>query len=277
MKGTAKVNYLNREGLVHHNTPVADWSFVYEQSTVRDPKWNIGDRVVTPDGKVFRYCKSGGACWTGRGAAFYNAIPATGIDYSLLVNAQAIGDKEVTMTNQGTCAITQDELRGGHIIIKTAAGSDDSALQQRGIIGNSADASVGHNGTVTIYLDAPLTGALTAASYAFCMPSPYNNIINAETIGNSAGAYSIAGIPAVYVSAASVYFWVQTWGLTWIAPQGNLGASDNKRQMVFRWDGSVGPHDDSDANEEYQQHAGFVVDNNLAGNGATLMMLQVSI
>ena len=258
-----------------YGTQVPNLSFLYTVSATRNPEYNIGDRVVTPDGRVFRYCYSGGACWTGRGAAFYNAIPATGIDYAAnIASAAAIGDTEVEVTNGSTVVQTEDGLRGGWILFKTASGSDDSALQQRYIVGNDA---MGLAATGTIYLDAPLTGALTTSSYSFCMPCPYNNIINAQTIGNSAGAYSIAGLPATYVSGSGYYFWLQTWGLCWIAPQSDLGAADNKRQMVFRWDGSVGPHDDSDSHEEYQQHAGFVVDNNLAANGATLMMLQVSI
>jgi len=258
-----------------YGTQVPSLAFLYEVSSTRNPEYNIGDRVVDGDGRVFRYCYSGGACWTGRGAAFYNAIPATGIDYANnIASAAAIGDTQVEVTNGATVAQTEDGLRGGWILFKTASGSDDSALQQRRIVGNDA---MDTSATGTIYLDAPLTGALTTGSYSFCMPNPYGNIINAQTIGNSAGAYSMAGIPVTYVSAASKYFWIQTWGLVWIAPQGDLGAADNKRQMVFRWDGSVGPHDYSDANEGYQQHAGFVVDNNLAGNGATLMMLQVSI
>jgi hypothetical protein len=274
MSQTPRCDYLGMAGIVQSATAGA-WDFIYKTSAVRDAKYNIGDRVVLPDGRVYRYCYSGGACWTGRGAAFYNAIPATGIDYANnIAIAAAIGDTKVKVTNGSTVVQTKDGLSGGWILFKTASGSTDAALQQRHIVGNDA---MGLAADGWIYLDGPLSGALTTSSYSFCMPSPYNNIINAETIGNSAGAYGIAGIPATYVSASDYYFWTQTWGLCWIAPQGDLGAADNKRQMVFRWDGSVGPHDDSDAHEEYAQHAGFVVDNNLAGNGATLMMLQVSV
>lgn len=262
----------NIPGLVGHSE-TTDWDFLYQVTVEKDPNFEIGD-VVHANGSAYTYCKSGGACWTGRGAAFYNAIPATGIDYAAnIAIAAAVGDNKVKITNGSTVAQTKDGLRGGWILFKTASDSNDSALQQRRIVGNDA---MGLAADGWIYLDGPLTGALTTSSYSFCMPSPYNNIINAETIGNSAGAYSIAGIPTTYVSAANRYFWVQTWGLVWIAPQSDLGASNNKRQMVFRWDGSVGPHDDADTHEEYQQHAGFVVDNNLAGNGATLMMLQIS-
>lgn len=270
-KGKARVNYLGREGLVQHETQ-PDYGFIYVASLTKDPKWDIGDRVVLPDGRVFRYAKSGGACWVGRGVTFENAIPATGIDYSLLAANAAVGAKSVVMTNQGTCAIAEDELKGGTIVLKLLTGSNDSALQQRGIIGNTADASVGHNGEVTIYLDAPLTAALTTASYAFCMPSPYNNL----KYDASSQSKSYAGIPAVYVSAANTYFWVQTWGLLWIAPQDEVGKSTKQRDIVFKEDGSVQHKGTTDAAYLNGQRAGFVVDNNNANNGSTQIMLCIS-
>lgn len=267
-RGKAQTNYLHREGLVgHSNAP--DWGFIYKTSTVRDPKWNIGDRVVLPDGRVFRYAKSGGACWTGRGVTFENAIPATGIDYSLLADSAAIDDTSVVMTNQGVVAIAEDELRGGTIVMKLLTGSDDSALQQRGVTGNSAG---GVSDEITIYLDGPLTAALSTASYAFCMPSPYNNL----KYDASSQSKSYAGIPAVYVSATAMYFWVQTWGLIWIAPQNEVGKSTKQRDIVFKEDGSVQHKGTTDATYLNGQRAGFVVDNSNANNGSTQIMLTIS-
>lgn len=266
-KGKARVNYLGGAGLVQSET-APGWDFLYRVSTVRDPKWNIGDRVVTPDGRVFRYCKSSGECYTGQGACFQDAIPAVGIDYVLLTEGAAVGATSVKTT--ATIDHTEDDLRGGHALLKATNTSTNAALQMRLIVGNTA-ASAGDE--ITVYLDAGLTAALTALSYIVAMPCPYGNVKL-----DSALATSVACLPAAYVSATGYYFWGQTWGLCWIAPQIDLGQNDSKRQLVFRHDGSVGPHDDSDTTyEEYAQHAGFVVDNNALANGPTKMMLQISV
>jgi hypothetical protein len=269
-QGKSIVANLGREGLVQ-NANVSDWSFLYIASTVKDPRFNVGDKVRTPDGRTFRYAKSGAACWTGRGNVFYNAIPATGIDYSLLYSAAAVGATSVQMTNQGTVAQTEDGLRGGFILLKPVTGSTDQVLQMRGIIGNTAG---GISDVITIYLDAPVSAALTTASYAFCMPSPWSDIRYLE----NATAYncSHAGVAAVNVTAASMYFWIQTWGLCWIAPQPECGATDYGREVVFRYDGSIQLRDYSSAQGgAYGQVAGFIVDNNTAANGATIIFLQI--
>ena len=197
-----------------------------------------------------------------------NAIPATGIDYSLLAESAALGATQVVMTNQGTVAQTEDGLRGGLIVLKPATGSTNGEVQMRGIIGNTAG---GVSDEITIYLDAGLTEALTTASYAFCMPNPYNNIALSST-----DYTSVAGLAAVEVAAADVYFWLQTWGLCWVAPQGECGQTAFGRGLVFRHDGTIQHVDYSSAiGGAYGQNAGFIVDNNWLNNGSTLIMLQI--
>jgi len=271
-KGKSRVNYMGKEGIVQSDTG-PDWGFIYRASTVRDPGWNVGDRVVTPDGRVFYYAKSGDACSTGRGNIFYNAIPATGIDYSLLAAASAISTSQVTMTNQGTVAQTEDGLRNGTIVLKPASGSTDHELQQRRIIGNTAG---GVSDEITIYLDAPLTEALTTASYAFAMPSPWLDVRYSEA--SVAYNCSHCGVSAVEVTAADVYHWEQTWGPIWLAPQGECGTTDHGREVVWRYDGSIQLRDYSSAiGGAYGQVAGYILDNNAAANGSTCIMLTCSI
>lgn len=246
------------------------WDYIYTVSTVLSEKFNIGDRVQLPDGRVFHYAKSGGACWTGRGNLFYNGVPATGIDYKVLTKAAAVGDRAVK-----TLAIlthTKDDLRGGHALLKVTNTAPDSALQMRLIVGNTA-AAIGAE--MTIYLDAPLNVALTALSYIVAMPSPYSDIRFPESSGHGANQ-SYAGIAAVYVDVADKYFWIQTWGECWIAPQGEVGISAKQRDVVFKEDGSVMHKGTTDATWLNGQRAGFILDNNTGLNGMTKMMLQIS-
>ena len=256
-----------------YGTQVPNISFIYETSTTQNPEYAIGDRVCLPDGRVFRYCKSAGPCDTYLANAFYNAIPATGIDYSLLAAASAVGSTEVTMTNQGTVAQTLNGLRGGCINF----GVDNNLVQQRGITGNTAG---GVSDEITIYLDAPLVTALTVADYAYCMPSPYSSVVQGNDAydldSGTQGRISFVGYAAAGVTAANVYHWEQTWGLM---PGASLygaevGKTQYHRDVYFRYDGNL-LHRTAGAGDLYQR-AGFIVDNNALSNGATMIMLQVS-
>lgn len=265
---------------VDHNIRLSSggaYDFIYNVSKTKDPRWNIGDNIDLPDGRGFVYCKSGAACWTGRGNIIYNAIPATGIDYAKNVaEAAAVGDMSVLITNGNVIVQTEDGLAGGFILLKTATGSDDSALQQRKIIGNSA---CNTQANTRIYLDAPLTGALTTDSFSFCMPSPFSDVRYSDSVGVQC---SHIGPAATYVPGSGYYFWCQYKGRCWLAPQSDVGATAHGREVVWRYDGSIGTHMITTESGgvtyiEYQQHAGYIVDNNNASNGATEICLKGSI
>jgi hypothetical protein len=270
MKGKNKVNFMGREGLVSLGE-APDYGFLYETSLVKDPKWNIGDVVELPNGKGFVYCKSSGACYTGQGNSLFNAIPATGIDYAANVATAAIGDMSVVVTNGATVAQTEDGLKGGTIILNHSGTEDNSDLQMRTIIGNTAGAI---NIAITVYLDAPLTGALvTGTSCAFCMPSPYSSVKAGDLPGCSK-----VGIAATYVSVANTYHWEQFKGRCWLPPSTNSlgipGKVAHARGLVWRSDGSVQiPGDAVGVNGLSQQVAGYILDNNAALNGSTEVML----
>lgn len=269
-KGKAKATLLGIQGVVGHRE-APDWSFLYETSLIKSPHWNVGDKVVLPGGRTFYYCKSGDVCDTYKANIFYNAIPATGIDYSLLAADAAVGAKSIVMTNQGTVAQTEDGLRGGMINITEG---DDGTNQQRGIIGNSAG---GVSDEITIYLDAALTAAVTTSWYAYCMPSPFSDVRYADAVGGGAYGYQgFVGYAAVAVTAADTYHWEQTWGQLSCSLYGSaLGVTRYFREVVFRRDGNLQPRGASGATGLEAQTAGFILDNNAAANGATVIMLQI--
>lgn len=252
-------------GLVEGHVAGPSWDFIYQTSTVKHPNYNIGDRVQLPDGRVFRYAKSGAICQAGRGNIFYNKIGTVGIDYAVLTAAAAIGDTEIKMT--AVVAQTEDVLRGGIMALKLTNAADDATLQTRRIVGNSA---AGAGSECTIYLDAGLTAALTTLSYAFCMPNPYSDIryTDNESLSDSC---SMAGMAAAYVDAANKYFWIQTWGLCVFNHQNECGRTAHGRGLVWRYDGSV-QHRDSGTSAiggVFQQEAGFIMDNTGGDTGAT--------
>ncbi len=230
-------------------------------------RYRYGQRYVHWDGKVVKYSKSSGACYTGRGNIFVNDIASSvaGIDYSLLVSAAVVGDTKVRMTNGNTVKV-KDELAGGWLLMKPTETVTDAQLMMRGVLGNDA---MGAAATGFVYFDEGIETALTAANYAFCMPSPYNNIKYLST----SGTYSFAGLAAIYISASGYNFWTQTWGPCWIGPQSRCGTTSYYREVYWRHDGTIDIHTQL-ASSVTDQRAGFIMDANPAANGSTLIMLQ---
>lgn len=277
-RGTGRQQLLGSAGYpgTQEHTP---YDFIYDVTTTINALYHVGDRVLLPNGKVFYYSYSGGRCYTGRGNKFWNTISSSedGNDYSLLYEAAAAGSNSIVMTNQSSSAITADQFRNGQIVLKPTETYDDAELMFRGVVGNSsADASGGTDPYVTIYLDAETTVALTTSNYAFVMESPWWDIrYDSGTDGTS-----FAGLAAAYVSAASRYFWTQTWGMCWIAPQssmgGTVGTYGKYRTCWWRHDGSIDYYSNIGTNVT-DQIAGFIIDNNSDSNGATLINLTVTI
>lgn len=237
-----------------------------------------GRRLLTWDGKVYKYCLSSGACRTFRGAKHMDVIGTVGIDWVILTVTNAIGDREMTVT--AAVAQATNSLAGGTMIISDEAypTPTDGQLQMRTIVRNTA---CGAGGATVITLDYPLNQLTTAATYIWCMPSMYRNVAFSVTAGSS-----VAGIPAAYVSATGYNFWTQTWGPCACALQatgsGPGGGHNHDRQLVWRHDGTMDYRNNASANggvsyEEHQQMAGYGMDNNTSNNGVSIVMLQVSI
>jgi hypothetical protein len=275
-RGKSRTEFFGGIGLVTSQTAVS-WEDVYRVSTVKDPKWNIGDLGVMPDGRKFRYCLSTGQCDTFIGNIFVNSIGTgagdVGIDWSTLAASSAVGDMSVSMTAPSTRAIAEDALRGGLISLNIGSGTNNDTQQMRLITGNSAAAA---SGTCVIYLDAPLVTALTAGTaYGYCMPSPYSAVQGAQ-IGTYNGWVSFVGYAAAPVSTSGLYHWEQTAGQISASLYGSaVGKTQYMRDVVFRYDGNLIHRGATGATGLEAQRAGYIMDNNNAANGATVIMLQL--
>ena len=269
-KGKWKSVLLGIQSLVGHRT-APDWSFIYEASLIKSPKWDIGDRVVLPDGREFRYAKSSAACISGQGCEF----TATGAFGKYPIATVAKGGKQVTLADLGSSTvlthaaiIAKDEFRGGYVIFHdVAAGNADA--QFRGIVGNDVSAI---NAVVTIYLDGPLHKAILTNTFTEVFENPYA----ALRTGTSA-ALAKAGVPAVEVAATLTYFWVQKAGPVFVAPQTSDVGAHGGMGCYWRHDGSVEaieialgittvPAADS------TQYAGHTLEGSQAGNGPLFML-----
>ena len=245
--------HVDRYGLRGHGGP----QDIYETSAIQ--RYAIGTRVTSPDGRVFRYAKSGAACYTGQGCAFYQ-------DVAIAANcafAVAATGKEISFATQ---TFAKNELAGGYITIYggTPANAD---CPHRLIISNNACSAA----TLTLVLDGAVGRIVTAATFCEVYYNPYADL----RLGTKT-TESFAGVAATYVNAANLYFWVQTWGPCWIAPQVASFNSGEYRDAYFRHDGSIQAYsaDQSDPYALNKQRAGFIMQTGLTAG--PLLMLQVS-
>ncbi len=269
-KSVARVNYLGGAGLVQ-SISQAPWDFLYQTSTVKDSKWNMGDRVVLPDGRVFRYGKAITAIADkNHGLKFWSKLADNGVDYVVPDQGQDVGDATVHITAAG---ITLDELRGGYIIIHTHTAHND---QFRGILGNSETDA---DGDITIYVDAPWTVAIETAFGVEVHANPYSSLQVTSTDNGIAGDHysSVGGMPNVLTAAANQHLWLQTWGPCWVNPKpAPVAGQEGRRGAWFDYEGSIVPAN-ADVVATSLQYAGFFMDREVVGGtGSPLFMLQIA-
>lgn len=242
------------------------WNFLYEHSTTKQDRFDIGDRFMLPDARVFRYGLEHAS--TGIGAQLIEAgrcckftgTMSDGVSASTN-RAQVIGDSELRFASQ-TFAL--DELRGGYVVVYSAG----NTYQQFGIVGNT----VCSNANVIVYLDRKITVAVTSTQFCEILPNPYRRL------GRDADGYGgFAGVP-MSQPAATEYFWIQTWGILWCNPgaSGGMGGASGERQVVIWPDGTLRTGTQAGSTHNLQ-HAGFIVNFDSLGNdGPPFIMLQIS-
>jgi hypothetical protein len=290
-KGIGNVNYI-RQGSQVTVGDQPNWNFLYQASTVIDPRFVVGDRQVTPDGRVFRYSKAGGTIRSEFGVcvpdlSITNAVaPAQSTIYGPVINAYGVAGSVtagaanvpiVTITVGATDGLASDgvvaadAMRGGYIVV---ANGTNQHPQFRGIIGNSAVAAGG--GSMDVYMDAQLTAAVTVGSTRIeAYFSPYANVqtMNGNTY---AGYVTCIGASALDNVTVGQYFWVQTWGPVWLTSNGITGEAANGRDIYVNSDGSL--RGQTGTTYAGYQRVGTGLDRSTSGtsNGPNLM-LQIAI
>ncbi len=275
-KGRAITDQVAHPSQVSYET-AGQWDFLYETSTVKSAKYDVGDRVQLPDGRVFRYgLATNIVTHMMQGLKFYGRVE-DGIAYKAPTQTQAIGDREVTVDAGDSGDYTEDQLKGGYVIFHTHGEYTDFS---RGIIGNSASDG---DGNVTLYLDAALHVAVAVAFGVETCPNPYSILRQATSAagtGSAADSYtSVAGFALTLTAAANQYLWIQTWGPIWINPQGAVGytPATNRRTVFFTNEGSIIASSAAVVTTSLQQIAGFLITRETAGGtGPPLVMLQIS-
>lgn len=219
----------------------------------------LGRRLITYDGSVFRYSKAGAAI-TSTQLAVHTEETGAGVSYETIAAAASIGDTVLSITE---ASITKDDYAGGYVVIFETGSSGGFV---RRILSNTASDD---NDGVKLTLDQPLHVALTTADAYELYPNPYDSMSQA----NASGAIPFAGMPPVTVSD-TYYFWTQTWGPVFIAPQSGVGAA-YVMTGYFRHDGSIDVRSNI-GTYVLDQIAGHIIIGSASGDGP-LFMLTVSI
>lgn len=257
-----------RKGI--YETQVPNMNFLYQTpTTTKADEWDIGDKVVLPDGREFRYAKSLGnsALFAAHGCVFtYTGYTA----YTSFAVAASQGDTEITIPAATHAALTVDELRGGYVIIFDGATDLDTCT--RGIVGNAAADA---NALFKVQLDGQIHNPIVAGTEAV---EVYQNHWAGMDVASSNESPK-AGVPTTTVSAAANYFWVQTKGICWVAPQSGVGGTEGQIGVYWRHDGSLDKADTALAttvpSTSSSQYAGYTIQGSQSGNGPLLMMSDV--
>lgn len=162
---------------------------------------DLGQKVVTPDGRVYRYCQNGGTAL----AAGKLVVAGTGFESvdnhaDLATNTAAAGDKTVTVT-LGATAVTANEYAEGQLVI-----NDDTGEGIAYTIGSHLAASA--SGDVVINLLEPIKTAFGANTTATLVKNKYRDVVIAT--GGTQTDVPV-GVPNIAVTA-DYYFWAQTGG-----------------------------------------------------------------
>jgi len=218
-------------------------------------RFAYGQRLITVDGRVFKYAKAASALYSyhgcGSAASAVMTWEAIGAD-------AAAGDTSVVITEG---SLTKDELVGGYIMLHIATDN----VQWRMITGNETSGAT----TTVVYLDAPLNAAITTAT---CNVEVFRNPYRYAT--HTADEYtSVIGVPACY--AASTYsLWIQTWGPAYISPGEAIDSpSAGARNLVFGGNYCLFKN----ATKTSGQNAGFYLNQGSSGIAGPAIMLQISI
>lgn len=252
---------------------IPSWDFLYDVSAVRNPKFRISDRVVTPDGRAFRYgLATEDLANSGRGIFNANVIPGiastNGYEGSFQV-AAAVGDFKVRIGD--TTTRVKDAYRGGILVIQYGA-----RIVCYGILGSSTVVSSTY---VELTLDASLRTAVTASTNMSAFPSIYSNLVQAAPAGIGVDGFQTCVGILTQPAEDGDYIWIQTWGLHWVTAttwgSTGPGCAANLRDVYVHSDGTIMPAIDSSA--VAKQRIGTIAymgDGTAYGDG--VIMLQIN-
>lgn len=183
-----------------------------QHSTYTTQRYDIGTKLVLPDGRTYRFCeKSGTAATIGR--VQQAEVPQANMD-DLVVVTGAVNTRTVTYTNQTPTAIAANVLAFGYLMTELTPGEAFVYVieSHAAIPASTADS------TITL---APMTNgiivAMTTATRLVITKSLYRDVI----IHPSPPTAVCVGV-ANRAIAADNFGWLQTGGMASVLTDGTL-------------------------------------------------------
>ena len=169
----------------------------------------LGQEGNDENGRKFRYVKAAGTVIAG-GIVCAAANVANHVG-ARATNSAAIGDEKIEVT-VGATAVTEDQYKGGLIVINAGTGLG----QQFRIKGNTAAAS---SGTTVVTIEGQVKVALASAdSKAHLYPNKFNGVTTSATL-----ALRRVGV-AVRALATNEFGWICTQGIVGVLVEGTAVA-----------------------------------------------------
>lgn len=157
----------------------------------------LGERMMTPDGRVFRYCKAGGTTLV-PGKLQQASAEDTSNMQNQAVSTVAVGD--VTVTTTGNITLTANQVAGGYLTFTQGTGGKGATYRIK-----SHPAAIG--ATCAFTLEDAIHTAVTGSPKIDVIPNPYDGVVVNPTTASSCPV----GV-AIYPITNAQYGWIQTHG-----------------------------------------------------------------
>ena len=172
---------------------------------------NIGEYVMTNDGRGYRYCKADGLQVVGK--LYQSKAEDTSNEQEITVTNATAGDTTIVSTDSVTLAA--DLLAGGFLLVSEGTLGKGQVYKLKG--NTAATAAV-----VTFNLDEAVRVTMTGTSKVDVKVNPYMDVVVAPTTATSGPA----GV-AAYAIADNEYGWLQTHGICGVLAQGTVVVGDD--------------------------------------------------
>jgi len=172
---------------------------LFKTSTAQEHE--LGAKIITSDGREYRYCKAGGTALVAGKLQDGSVVVANHANVTV-ATAASIGAIAVTVT-LGATAATANQYANGYMVVNDEAGQ--GYIYQ---ISSNPAADSAANLELTLYNEDGLLEALTTSSQVTLVAHRYKSVV----IHASTEASEPVGVAIVDIAAAS-YGWLQVTGL----------------------------------------------------------------
>ena len=191
-----------------------------------DQRWPLGQKLVTQDGRVYRFAKTGGATLTPGDILDGPALITNHLATVAAANAAGATSLVATL---GATASAKNQYRGGYAsIVLTPGGGETYILNYSPNIDTHAAVASGGVMTAKLAQGESIVTALTTTSDVTWVLNPYAGVIQSPITTLISSAVGIA----VKASTTGRFGWVQTGGVASVLASGTVVVGNRVVRLV---------------------------------------------